>query len=445
MKNYFNEVREYYRKQKQKKKEDKELLKKLIKEEEDLEIDIPEANDDFNFKIIVDAVKNDPELDAEIHSYLTESEKEDMLEAKKEERRLVVIMGSIMTAIFLIAGIAMFVLSRQGGGTTEEVLMPKIEEYIKTNYSSAENIISLTQLKIKNDDLDVSNSNMYYALTSNNHHIITFEDKELYADDFNNSDIYEEYKKLITTIGGNYDLIASSPVISHQDFYNNYNLQLPYIKVLPQDKTFNDLLESKKLTVTDTIMYQGTINFKDAKNIINKLSDDSRFIFIKNEKGLPKSISIISKTEYFTLNIMNTTEILEGINYYELDTNRNGISNFNITEIKAGLVVAEEGYTSSKGYKLEYKMDYSTFNGTDKRSEYYFLSMDQSLINTNNLLLFDTTKNLDKSYEEFKSYEYPLFITSKIGGKIYIIGTKELGFANKIKKEEPFLCKIGLC
>ena len=163
LKEYFQEVKEYRKREKQKKKEDKALLKRLEKEEEELELDQEEANDDFNIKIIIDAVKNDPELDEELASYLTEEEKETMRETKKEGKRLTIIIAASMSVFILAAVIAMLLLSRTEGGTALEVLTPKIENYLENELKSSQNIVSIEQVEYRTEEDYIKDSTMYFG------------------------------------------------------------------------------------------------------------------------------------------------------------------------------------------------------------------------------------------------------------------------------------------
>lgn len=445
LKEYFQEVKEYRKREKQKKKEDKALLKRLEKEEEELELDQEEANDDFNIKIIIDAVKNDPELDEELASYLTEEEKETMRETKKEGKRLTIIIAASMSVFILAAVIAMLLLSRTEGGTALEVLTPKIENYLENELKSSQNIVSIEQVEYRTEEDYIKDSTMYVATTTNNNHIVTFEDNEIYADDIKIDEVYKDYKEHLKTIKGDYKIISSSPTISHQDFYFNYNLQTEYIKVLPHNKSFDELLNSNKLTITDMIMYQGNINFQDAKSIMDKLSTDSKLIFIKNEKGFPVAITFISHTEYFTLKVLNTLEPIHNINYYELDTSFNKIVNFKISKINNNRIETEENYKISNAYEIEYDNKSSHTPDGKEKAEYFFISMDKSLISNKDLIIFDTYLTSDNTYQEESIYDYPFLYMTNIGGRLYIVGNSKMGIANKTKQEESFLCKIGLC
>lgn len=445
IRSYIQEVKEYRRKERQKKKDDKELLKKLEKEEEELEIDIPEADDEYSIKHIIDAVKNDPDLDEELMSYLTDEEKATLEHNKKEEKRLYIILGSIFGVICIIAVVAIYVLSHQGGGTLLETIQPRLEEYLKSTYNLTERIVSVEQIEYRDIEGNIEDSNMYVATTTNDHKIVLFEDKNEYADNINKQSIYDEYNKLLRTITGDYDIISNSPVLSHKDYYLNYNLQLPYLDVLPTNSEFNTLYDSGKLTVADIIMYQGAINFNSAKTIINKFSNDSRFLFIKTNKGLPTHLTVISKTENYTLTIKNTLEPIEGINYYELDTSNNAVTNFEIRKVKDNSMELAENHEAKNAYIIDYRARHNHPTEEFQKAEYFFVSMDKNLISTENIIIFDEIKNLDKLYGHKDLYDYPLLYTANIGGKIYLIGNSTMGIANSYQKEESFLCKIGLC
>ena len=191
IRSYIQEVKEYRRKERQKKKDDKELLKKLEKEEEELEIDIPEADDEYSVKHIIDAVKNDPDLDEKLISYLTDEEKATLEHNKKEEKRLYIILGSIFGVICIIAVVAIYVLSHQGGGTLLETIQPRLEEYLKSTYNLTERIVSVEQIEYRDMEGNIEDSNMYVATTTNDHKIVLFEDKNEYADNINKQSIYD--------------------------------------------------------------------------------------------------------------------------------------------------------------------------------------------------------------------------------------------------------------
>ena len=445
IKNYFQEQLEYRRRERKKKKDDKELLKKLELEEERLEIDVPEASDEFSFKHIIDALKHDPDLDAELHSYLTEEEKETLRQTKKEEKRLVIIMASIISVIAVVGGIAMILLSNAGGGTIEEVLEPKIKEYIKEKYNKNENILSIEQLVYREPkDKMIIKSDTYITTTTNNHHILS-KGEEIVGDDINIKQYYDEYDKLFKTIKGNYDIISSNPILSYKDLYYNYNLEYEFIKAMPTGATFEELYKSKKLTVSDVILYQGSINFQSVKTIMNNLSNDSRFFFIKTNKGLPTHVSVISHTEYTTIAIKNTNQISKDINYYELDTNNNAVTNFKLNNVKKGIIEAPEGYEIVRGYLINYDKRSNHISDTKQKTEYFFLSFDNNTFDQNNVIFFDDSLSLDNIHTLENIYDYPPLYTIKAGSKIYVIGTSTGGIANVQKKKESLLCKIGLC
>jgi hypothetical protein len=202
------------------------------------------------------------------------------------------------------------------------------------------------------------------------------------------------------------------------------------------------MYDSGKLTISDIIIYQGTINYLDAKAIINKLSDDSRLIFIKNEKGLPKSIAFISKTEYIAVNIANTLKPMEGINYYELPTSHNSVTNFKITKIKdTGIELQDNQYKSINNYKITY--DSKNYED-NKKLEYFFISLDTTKFNNKDIIFANTSKS-NGVYKELKPNELPLLYTTTTGGKVYIIGNKEIVFGNKTLNNNSILCNLGLC
>lgn len=432
----MNPIKEIIKKEKQKKKEDKALLKKL--EEEERELGIEEDDTKFSFKDFFDILKNHDEIDEELESYLTEEEKNTYREKLKEEKRLTTIIMSVM-GIIIVALIGVFIVLNQTG-TSEliKTVEPAVKEYYKKNYNSKILIDETYYLKYTNEKNQNVDSKIHITKTKDNKHIIGI-NKKNFGDDIDIKHVYEQYQEQLKTY--NIDLISSSPTISYKDYYKAYNVFYDYIKVLPKGKTYEELIDSKKLTIRDIIFYQGNINFNHFKSLLSKLSIDSKFILIENKKGIPIKLSVLSNSENYTIDITNTTEIEKGITYYELNRNINEIGEVILKNVKKSYIV-EEGYAFKNGYTIDCD---SYVNKEEQKSRYYFFKFDTDKLELNNISFISTTATYEETYTLLEEKDYPEAYFIKVGGSIYLIGTKEMTFANKYKHNDSFLCKLGLC
>lgn len=432
----MNPIKEVIKKEKQKKKEEKELLKKLEQEEKELGIEEDEIK--FSFKDLVDIIKNNDELDEELESYLTEEEKKTIKENLKEEKRLTTIVMSILGVVICSLMVVFIIVNHTGTSDLIKITEPIVKEYYEEKYNKKISIDSTYYLSYIDDENKTQKSNIHITNTKDNYHIIGIDNKNL-GDDIDIQNVYDEYSEYLNTFG--FDKISSSPTLSYQDYYKNYNILYDYIKVLPSNKTYKELLESKKLTIRDIIFYQGNINLNYFKNLLKTISDDSKFILIENRKGIPIKVTILSKNENFIIDITNTTEIQKGITYYELNKNINEINEIEVKSIKESYI-NDENYEFQNAFKIEYD---SYRSQEDTKANYYFFKFDASYLNVDNLAIIDTTPSSDGTYSIMDELRYPEAYFIKVGGSVYVIGTDEMVFANKIKKDNGLLCKLGLC
>lgn len=430
-------VNDILKKEKEKKKIEKQLIKKM--EQEEKELGIEDETPKFTFKDIIDILKKDDALDEELESYLTEEEKIKYHEKLQEEKRYTMLIYKIVGVLAVVLIIFGIILNNITMSPLLKTTEPIIKEYYKEKYNKNISIDNTYYLTYKTEENELKESKIHITKTTDNHHIIGVDNKNI-GDDIDTSKVYESYNNTLKSF--KFNLIYSSPIISYKDYYKQYNTLYDYIKVLPDGKTYEELIDSKKLTIRDVIFYQGNINVNYFRNFVKKLSDDSKFILIKNEKGLPVNVFIISKKEYFNINITNSLKKDKGITYYEFNRNINGIDDVSITKIKESNI-ASDNYKYSNAYKIS--IDKGYYRKDEIKSNYFLIKFDEDKLNTNNIHALSTRKGYGGYYEVLNYDQYPELYFTKVGGSIYVIGNTDSAFANYNNKNKSFLCNLGLC
>lgn len=430
-------LKEMIKRERKAKKEEKALMKKLDQEEKKLELE--EEKEQFSFKDIMDVLKNESDLDEELESYLTEEEKISYHEQLNEEKRFTKMIFRIIGGTLGVLIIFCIVINSISGTIITKEIEPLVKDYYKDKFNKKIDIQETYFLEFYNkQESKKEETKIHITKTKDNHHIIGVNKKNL-GDDIDNSEVYNTYNELLKNL--KFDLISSNPIISYKDYYTNYNALYDYIKVLPNNKTFNELLGTKKLTIRDVIIYQNNININYFKALVNKLSDDSKFILIKSTKGIPENIITISKNDIKVTNVINRTNILEGITNYELDPNTNAYSTLELIKIKGSAIKAE-----NISFKNVYKVELNSVYGKDEnKNKYFIIKFDKNNLESKDIALISARKNYDGYYTLLNENEYPEIYFIDTGGYIYVIGTEEISFANTYKKKEGFLCKLGLC
>lgn len=422
-----------------KSKEEKELLKKMEEEEKALEREIDAEIPKEKVKL-VDLIFDEDEEDNDLEEYMTEAEKEEMSTLQKENKRLMIICGSVLGGIFITLGIFLFFFSEAVKSDLLKVTLPLMEDYYQERYNTKLNYFDINYL-CKTVDNKEECSNIAHLTTKENRHIMAIDNKNI-GDDINIEAITNEYNDYMHNHLPELDIIGNNATLSYQDYYLNYNIHADYIKALPSNMKFSDLLNTKKLTITDVIIYQGTYNYNYVKNYLNNFSSDSVIYLIGTKNGIPASLQIVAANYHYEFNITATLELDKKITYYELDRSKNNVSSLKVKHILEQDIKTLNNYTITNAYGFEFEINRNS-NRDEERPNYFFVRLDDVTFSESNIYEFSMS-SYGSSYEELKEDDYIPVITYRLGSSTYIISNANIGIGN-IKEKEGFLCKIGLC
>lgn len=422
-----------------KSKEEKELLKKMKEEEEALEKEIDAQMPKEKIKL-VDLIFDEDEEDKELLEYMTDEEKAEMEAQKKENKRLIIIIGSIFGALAIGLTAFLFFFSEAVKSDLLKVTLPLMEEYYESEYQEKLEYHTIDYLCHTVDNKEEC-SNIVSLKTKDNRHIMAI-NNELLGDDIRSERITNDYNDYMHASLAELDLIGNSAILSYQDYYLDYNIHADYIKSLPASLNFEALLNSKKLTITDIILYKGSYNYNYIKNFLNKFSSDSILYLIGTTNGMPNSLSIISSDFHYEFNITATIELDKKITYYELDRNKNNVASVSVKSIGENDIATKDNYIITNAYGFTFE-ETKNYNREEQKPSYYFLRIDDTNYSESNIYEF-SMNGYKNTYEELDSDEYIPVITYRMGNATFIISNQQIGIGT-IKEKTSFLCQFGLC
>lgn len=424
--------------------EEKELKKELKEFDKEYEKEHPKEKADI-FSLLFEKEVDD-ELEKELNSFLSESEKEELAQMDKENKRLTIKLG-IGAGTIAIALISLFVVLKQVNKTDlEKITIPLMQDYYLNKYGTKTNIDNINELctYVKNEKNETEQvcSGIYVATTEDDKHIISIKNEQI-GDDVSISKIKQKYQDYSLEIMNSMDIVDTSPTLSYKDYYLNYNMYYDYIEVLPSNYEFDELYNSGKLTVTDVIIYQGDFNYETVKNLLVNLSNDSMFYFIKLEKGLPINLTIVNKFGAWSANVSTSIKQNKNITYYELSRDVNAVSKLSLSEVKGSdIVLLDDTKEVKKAYSITIKTESQNSN-EPKKASFYLLSFDSGSLSTSNLIQFKG--GYDNDYQELSKDEYKRVITFKSGGKVYLIANTNIYIANTSHKSNWLCEEYNIC
>lgn len=422
-----------------KSKEERELLKKMAEEEKELEREI-DAEIPKEKVRLVDLIFDEDEDDKELLEYMTDSEKEELEHYKKENKRLMIMSGSILGGIVVVLFVCLFFFSEAIKSDLLKVTLPIMEDYYQNKYNAKLNYFDIDYLCQVIDNNDEC-SNIVHLTTKENRHIMAI-DNQILGDDINAEKMTNEYNDYMHNRLAELDIIGNNAVLSYQDYYLDYNIHADYIKALPSELDLNSLIESKKLTVVDVIIYQGTYNYNYVRNYLNNFSDDSIIYLIGTTNGVPSSLQIVASDYHYEFNITATLELDKKITYYELDRTKNNVSSLKVKRVLENDIKTLNNYNIANAYGFEFETQ-RNYNREEEMPTYFFVRLDDVTFSESNIYEF-SINSYNSTYEELKEEDYIPVITYRMGTNTYIISNSNIGIGT-IKEKEGFLCKIGLC
>lgn len=424
------EEKEFLKKQKQ---EDKELMKQIKK-------DLKEESRKEYEKFIDEILLEDDHEEKYIESIMTPEEKKEMIDRQKQETAIAVVAGTVFSIAIIVIVVVVFGADYMSKSDLVKETVPIYKEYYKNKYNEELSYLDINYLCKLNEDNKEECSDIVHMITEKNNHIMSIKNNQI-GDDISIGSIVNAYNDNMRTYLSELDLISNYPILSYKDYYIDYNIHLDYIHTLPSNIDYQTMRNTKKLTVTEFIFYKGEYNATLVNNFIANFSDDSEFYFVKNIRGIPSELTIIKnkKTEHFNI----TASIpFSGGTYYELDRNKNGVTNLIVSKVNGEDVVHEGDYKFVNCFKIEPEENIP-WDKKDQVSSYYFIKLDNINFNEKNIYQFSTSSYGD-GYEEYEPEEYTSIITFNNGSDTYIIGNEAVGIGN-VSTEDSLLCKMGLC
>lgn len=411
------------------------------KKKDELETELDEELElDEEEKVNILELLKEKDEDDELEQYLTAEEKAELEEDKREEKKLYIRIGIIFASliVIIIAGLGIFSYMTQ-----DELLKttkPLLEEYYSDKYGKNTKIETINYIPLNSEE----NSNIITATLSDGNHIICIDDT-MFGDDANLSPIKEEYRQYLASLMPGAEILGNNSFISFKDYYIDYNMYYDYIEVLPNNYNFETLMNSDKMTITDTIIYQGIFNFDNIQILASHLSDDSVLYFIRQERGLPVNLTVIKNSVTYSFDIMASLELISGITYYELDRNYNDISVLSINDVNKNDLETQADENITSAYQITYETN--GYRSSEEQLPTYYLvafKNEKLTVNSKNSLKFFSTSRYSNLYSALEITEYPRLTYIESGGTTYLIGEEELLFATSTAKES-FWCRFNLC
>ena len=452
------EKRKYYKKKaKELKKQEKELDKEVEKEYNEK---YPKDHSNIPNKLarkfaeFFDILWPDDEdiLDKEYEEYMSEEEKKNLEDMKKEEKRVIITAAIAFTIIISIGVTIFYTYIYFTRSHYEKVISPMIKEYFKNHYDAEiqtdNNSFICYEVKDEENRTKEECTDLLITTTNTKKHVLTIGD-EYKGDDVNQMSFRKSFRTDFENQFSDIGLVYDETSLSYKDFYHDYNYYLDYINILPINMTYQELIDTGKVTITTKVLYQGEYNLDRIKYFLQDFSDDSRIYLIKVNQGLPSKVTMIGKDYFFEANVTNTLKMTNDIYFYELDRTINGTSMCSVKDVSTHGI--NSSYTNKR---YDSKVEYQFNNGNyfeleyerprwkeEPKPHFYIIKYTNSRF-INNFILF---KGSNGHYTELDKNKYPMFVTMTIGSETYIIGEDEFGIASKTEKKESVWCNFGLC
>ncbi len=417
------------------KRKEKELLKQIAEEEKRIEAEFPDSK--YSISEVFAVLKNKSEEDIEYESYLTESELEEEKSRKKAEKKIMFAGIFIMVFAATFAIIYTNVYYNAHKSELLKVTEPIFKDYYKKHYGEKLKKVDLIELT-REEDNETKNTGIYLLTTKDGKHLMSI-NNELLGDDINPSKLNNDLLTYLSTNISNPGLITHSIETSYQEYYTEYNRFLDYIHVVP-NKSLDELIASKKLTVTYKLIYQHDLNDAELLDLISNFSSDSAFYLIKHEAGQPTNLKIVTHDKITSLDVQNYTKKDDDITYLELDRTKNRTTNVDVVKYAESAALAKGDYSLKNPIRIEFESEYRY---DEALPSYYFLDLDNTLITEKNLVQLSTSKS-DNYYQELDKDNYTDIIIIEYGSHSYLIGEEKVMIARKGEKKS-FLCNLGIC
>lgn len=419
-------------------KKEEVILKKIEKAEKELEKEITEDNPETKFSLL-DTFKSFKEKDIEeneYESYLTNQEIEKLNIQKKYQKRIITIAACFILLFYISISIGV-TLFYNNKSDLYKVTEPLLKEYYKEKYNAILKVKSIEELMTSDENNKEIGSGIYLLTTNDDKHIMSL-NNTLFGDDIDTTKQKDDIIDFIDLYLQDLNAITSSIDLSYKDYYMEFNRYIDYINVIPGKMTTEELINSKKLTVTYQTVYQGFVNDSIALNLINNFSDDSVFYFLKQELGGITNLKIVTKGKITTLDVTAQIAKDDNIIYYELDRTKNNISDVTIKKYTNTSTKAIGNYDIDNPIAITYEN-----NNDDTKEEIYLLRFPTSLINKSTYVELNMNKN-NGLYQELEKKDYSDTILVEISSYTYIIGKNEVLIGKKTQKSST-LCNLGLC
>ena len=404
-------------KSKKERKEDKELIE-YLDDYEKLEKQVDSESDKFNLLNLLDKDPNEEEL----KKYMTQEQIEDEERSKKVNKNLTIISVSVFVVIMAIAITIIFVINYHAQDDLHKIYMKELKNYYNNKYNSRVSIEDIQYLCFTNADRQKECTDIMYAHTSDNHIIIKKNDE--IGDNNSTASLYKSYKEDLLNYVTADKLIYNSPKLSYTNFYYAYYQYVDYIDVLP-NKSYEEIHSNKTLTVRDFIIYQGDIDNNSIYEYIKTFSDDSEFILLKTNKGMPVNLKVVNNRGLYSIDILNQSNLDDNIIYYQLDSNYNNTSAVNLSKVSTtSIKPLVEGSTFSDTYSFKIDKHRSSYNDDINRDvlpSFYLISINNK--DNFNMIQFSGTSELAK-----ENYKYMYYIG--FSNKTYILATSDISIGN---------------
>ena len=234
------------KKQKQEEAELKEYLDELERIEEEVK---KEEDKKFN---IVALFEKDP-LEEELRQYMTEEQLQEEAKIKKTNKTITLIGVPILTAIMIAATVIIIVANYNLQDDLHKIYIKDLRDYYNNKYNTRTSIEDIQYICYIDQDKNNVCTDIIYAHTKDDKVVIKRGDE--YGDNNSLSSYYKDYNEDLLSVLSNGQLILNKPLLSYTNFYNVYYQYIDYIQVLPNNKTYKELLDSKTLTLRDIIIY----------------------------------------------------------------------------------------------------------------------------------------------------------------------------------------------
>ena len=413
-------------------KEEKEL-DRLAKEELEAEKDLQEKPLEFLTSFL-----DKDEEEVEFEQFYKERYPEEYAEEQREKKRIIITAAVSFSSLIILTIVGILIFNEIFKSDLLKYTKPYMENYYLEKYGEEAKIDEIDYLKTYNkEDHKYYDTNIVLATLESGQHIMCIENANI-GDDISVSSVVNEYTQDIKNLFASAGIVTNKPILSYSDYYLEYSTFIPYISVLPDNKTYTDLKsDNKKLVVNDFWIYQNNFDINLLQQFLASFNDNSVIYAVKQEAGLPVEVYRVTSNGIIYLPVITSVKVTDNVTNYLFDTNYSDVTKVNVLNINNSAI----GGVSDRKYFNSYTINYKKIRRKKEepeRPKYYLLKFSNNSLSADNFVPLTTKGQSGNKYGEYKN-EYPEIATIGFTDNVYVIAKdNKLAFANYSKKDSLF-------